>query len=88
MGTYVIKTHQPIPEENLKAFLDEVSPNAMRIKGFVNTGDGKSVAVQSCFGKTTIKEITGYQGPTELIGMGYGIDHASFGRRFRHFQAV
>ena len=42
----------------------------------------KVISVQSEFGSTRLKEVTFYQGNTELVGLGWDISPADFGRRF------
>ena len=88
IGTYVIKTTSPISSGGLKKFLDEVSPGSLRIKGFVKLDTGGMMAVQSCYGDTKMEPLAGYQGPTELIGIGPGINSRTFADRFRYFRKL
>ena len=67
-------------------FLSEVENKMVRLKGFVLLNDGIKVKIQSGFGDTFIKEISWYNGPTELIGLGYDITPAMFGRRFHEIR--
>ena len=85
IGTNVIKTTRAISLGNLKAFVDELAPDSVRIKGFVRLDNGEMMAVQSCFGETKMEKLTNYSGPTELIGIGPHIDHLTFGRKFQDF---
>jgi hypothetical protein len=52
------------------------------LKGFVLLANQKVIAVQSEFGKSRMDEVTYYQGNTELVGLGWDIIPADFGRRF------
>ncbi len=52
------------------------------LKGFVLLSDQKMVSIQSEFGKTDMTEVSYYHGNTELIGLGWDISPAGFGRRF------
>ncbi|MEN8201012.1 MAG: CobW family GTP-binding protein [Bacteroidota bacterium] len=85
MASCVIKSTRAISRKNLNTFLEEVAPETYRIKGFVKLDTHEMLAVQSCFGETELKTVTNYTGPTELVGMGPGVDHLIFGRRFRKF---
>lgn len=85
-GAYVIKTTKIISLEKLQAFLREVSPGSLRIKGFVRVEEDRTMVVQSCYGETSMEEAEGYMGPTELIGVGPGINRDNFGRRFMYYQ--
>jgi G3E family GTPase len=82
ISTVVLKTSRPISKEGLKVFLNEVENKMIRMKGFVMLDDGKKVKIQSGFGTTSVEEISWYNGPTEMIGLGYDIGPAGFGRRF------
>ena len=44
------------------------------------------MAVQSCYSDTKIESFAGYAGPTELIGIGPGIDRKTFGDRYKYFK--
>ena len=67
MGVAVIRVHNLIPEDNLWAFIREIQSTSYRIKGFVNTSEGRTLAVQSVFEKIEIKPIEKYEGRSELI---------------------
>lgn len=84
----VLKTTRPISMEGLKRFLGETEDKLIRLKGFVMLNDGTKVKIHSGFGKTTIEEIPWYKGSTELIGLGYHITAAEFGRKFHDIRKV
>jgi G3E family GTPase len=86
ISTVVLKTSRPISKEGLQLFLSEVENNVLRMKGFVMLDDGGRVRIQSQFGKTYVEGISWYNGPTELIGLGYYITPALFGRRFHEIR--
>ncbi len=85
-GAYVIKSTKTISLENLEAFLREVSPESIRIKGFVYLENEKMIAIQSCFGDTRMEYLKDYSGPTEIIGVGPGENLNNFVERFSYFQ--
>jgi G3E family GTPase len=86
ISTVVLKTSRPISKEALQMFLSEVEKKMIRMKGFVMLNDGTTMKIQSGFGITSVEEILWYNGPTELIGLGYGITPAEFGRRFHEIR--
>lgn len=88
VGTYVIKTTRTLSLSRLEAFMEEVAPGSIRIKGFVRLDSGGMMAVQSCFGETGMEMLSDYTGPTELIGIGPHINSISFGKRFQELTRV
>jgi G3E family GTPase len=86
ISTVVLKTSRPISAEGLQLFLSETEKKIIRLKGFVMLNDGSKVKIQSQFGNTSVEEISWYNGPTELIGLGYNIIPVEFGRRFHEIR--
>ena len=86
ISTVVLRTSRPIDRKGLDAFISEVESKLVRLKGFVLLSDKKVIRIQSEFGKTRMMEITHYHGNTELIGLGWDISPAGFGRRFHDFR--
>jgi hypothetical protein len=78
----VLRTTSPIHRKGLEAFIGEVEGRLIRLKGFVLLSDRKMIRVQGEFGRTQVNEVSYYQGNTELIGLGWDISPADFGRRF------
>jgi hypothetical protein len=56
--------------EGLKSFIEEIKPETLRVKGFVNTIEGKVMGIQTVFDKFEYKDIEGYSGPTEIVAFG------------------
>jgi len=86
VSTVVLKTSRPISKEGLQVFLSEVEKKVLRMKGFVMLDDGTKVKIQSQFGRTSVEKIAWYNGPTEIIGLGYYITPTLFGRRFHEIR--
>ena len=82
IGTAVIKTANPISPENLRAFIKTAADEAYRIKGTVRLSGGKNAAVQSCFGRTTIRPLPPAPLPTELVVLGPDVQQREWTRRF------
>jgi len=69
VNSMVVKTSKTVTRQALRQFLEEWSPKAYRIKGFVKTTDGVSVAVQCTFDSVEIVEVEDDYHPTELIAL-------------------
>ena len=83
IGSAAVRTTRPVSREALDGFLADQAPAAYRLKGFVRLTGGGAVAVQSCFGRTEVRPVDNYQGPSELVAMGPGVDPKVFSRAFR-----
>ena len=79
----VIRSTHKISLASLEKFLEEQGAQCIRIKGFVWLNDGKVAVIQSSFGVNKIHYTSNYNGPTEVIGMGYDLDSTVFSRIFK-----
>ncbi len=86
ISTVVLKTSRPIDRKGLDSFIREVEGKLIRLKGFVLLANQTVIAVQSEFGRSRVSEAAYYQGNTELVGLGWDISPADFGRRFHHIR--
>jgi len=82
INTVVLRTSRPIDRRGLNVFIREVDGKLVRLKGFVLLSDKRIISIQSEFGQTRMMEVDHYHGNTELIGLGWDISPADFGRRF------
>ena len=82
ISTVVLRTSRCIEPTGLDAFIREVEGKLIRLKGFVLLAGQKVVSIQSEFGRTRMIEVDYYHGNTELVGLGWDISPADFGRRF------
>jgi G3E family GTPase len=69
INSMVLKTGRKPDRESFENFLRKWAPKSFRIKGFVNTKDKKTLAVQCTFDSIELKEIDTWPGPTELIAL-------------------
>jgi G3E family GTPase len=67
MGVVLLRLHEKISAACLNDFLQDVLPDSFRIKGFINTTEGETLAVQAVFDQVEIKHISYYEGRSELI---------------------
>jgi G3E family GTPase len=86
ISTVVLKTSRPVSKAGLNQFITEVENRVIRMKGFVIIDDGSKVSLQSVSGNSTVEDVPWYNGPTELIGLGYDITSAEFGRKFHEIR--
>ena len=86
ISTVVLRTSRSIDRKGLDTFIREVENKLVRLKGFVLLSDQKIISIQSEFGHTRLKEVTFYLGNTELVGLGWDISPANFGRRFHEIR--
>lgn len=77
-----LRTTRRIAREDLDRFLGWFAGSCHRIKGFVLLDDGECVAVQCAMGEIRVGNVDGYQGPTELVALGPGLDVGEFRQRF------
>lgn len=69
INSMVIKGRKKVKEDSLRLFLNTWSAKSIRIKGFANLTNGKSVAIQCTFGSVQISEIENLAQPAELIAL-------------------
>lgn len=69
INSMVLKTGRKPDRESFENFLKEWAPKSYRIKGFVNTSDKKTLAVQCTFDLVELQEIKSWPGQTELIAL-------------------
>jgi len=67
IGLSVLRMHDKPTKEGLKEFIEEILPTSQRIKGFVNTSEGETIAVQATYGQYEMEPIEKYDGRSELI---------------------
>ena len=69
----VLRAHQKLTPGALRSFIKELQELSPRIKGFINMENGDVMAVQTVFEHCEISQISGYEGPSELIAFGRGL---------------
>jgi G3E family GTPase len=85
INSMVIKTTKTLTAEALRGFLDEWSPKAFRIKGFVNLKTGETIAVQCTFGQVELKSMGQSFFPTELIAITHEFSLSIWNKSFREY---
>ena len=85
LQSMVIKSSRIISPENLNLFIDSVKGRFIRVKGYVNTGVNKKVAVQGVFDDYSCFEVDWFPEITELIVIGTFDDSENFTKKFETF---
>jgi len=67
IGVSVLRMHDKLTGDQLKEFIEEILPSSQRIKGFVNTLENETIAVQATYGQYYLSPIEKYEGRSELI---------------------
>jgi len=70
MESMAFRATQRLSPAGLDAFLRQVVPQTIRLKGFFALATGATVAVQACFGEWQTAPASDYQGPTEFAAIG------------------
>lgn len=66
----VLRAHEKLTTEGLKLFIKELQQWSPRIKGFINLKNGNVMAVQTVFEQCDIRQVSGYEGRSEIIAFG------------------
>ena len=85
INSMVIKSSKKISLISLEKFLNEWSPKAFRIKGFVNIDLEKTAAIQCIFDTVNIKLMDKSFHPTELVAMSSEFSLREFNQSFKNF---
>ncbi|WP_372772042.1 GTP-binding protein [Mangrovibacterium sp.] len=67
MNVSVLRVHDLISETQLTEFIQELLPSSYRIKGFVNTSEGNTIAIQAVLETIEFARVEKYEGRSELI---------------------
>jgi G3E family GTPase len=85
VNSMVIKNGRRMDKKSLEIFLQKWAPLAYRIKGFVNTTDGRTFSVQCIYDNIELIESDVFYGPSELIAISGNFTFHEWTRSFRSF---
>lgn len=85
VNSMVIKSGRKIDKKSLESFLQQWAPLAYRIKGFVNTADGKTFSVQCVFDNIELIESEVFYGPSELIAISGVFTFHEWNKSFKRY---
>ncbi len=81
-GACVVRSNHFFDPVEIKRFLDEKSKFLYRMKGYIRISDQETFAVQTVFSEVKIEQAIEYEGATELVAIGPGLEARSFSREF------
>ncbi len=83
VNSMVIKSNRKVSKSSLELFLNDWSPKAYRIKGYINLKNGKTAAVQCTMSSTLIIEMANDFGVNELIAISDQFSLHEWNKAFR-----
>lgn len=83
MKACVLRTHDKISKQQLKAFVSDLHQQCPRIKGYLNLKDGRVMSVHSVFDSMEFIALNNYVGPSELIAFGYDLMVTDLRKKFK-----
>lgn len=86
IGSCVIRSNRTFDEKAVSRFLREAAPRLYRVKGFIRTGSLETLLIQTIFDQIEIIRINDYEGPSELIALGPGLNKNDFYHQFLSLQ--
>jgi G3E family GTPase len=87
IGSCVVRSNKYFDRESVERFLGDSPVDLMRIKGYIRINEKETLVVQGVFKETTSVIIENYQGPTELIVLGKGLNNRDFSKQFLALQS-
>jgi G3E family GTPase len=82
----VVRSTRFFNEDPLRDFITYHSRYLHRIKGYIRIDESNTLAIQTVFTDISIKMITGYVGPGELIAIGPGLNNREFSKQLLSLQ--
>jgi hypothetical protein len=82
----VVRANRFYDAKQVGQFISDESGNLFRMKGYIRLSPDETLAVQSVFNDINIAIINNYEGPTELIALGPGLNCREFSKKFLSLQ--
>jgi len=86
ISSCVVRSTRFFNEEPVRNFINEQSQHLDRIKGYIRIDEINTMAIQTVFTDISIKIITGYNGPGELIALGPDLNNREFSKQLLSLQ--
>lgn len=86
IGSCVVRSTRFFHEIAIRDFIREHSLHLHRIKGYLRIDELNTMAIQTVFTGISIKIITGYDGPGELIAIGPDLNNREFSKQLLSLQ--
>jgi G3E family GTPase len=82
----VVRSTRFFDEDLIRDFIFSQSLYLHRIKGYIRIDESNTMAIQTVFTDISIKVITGYDGPCELIAIGPDLNNREFSKQLLSLQ--
>ena len=82
----VVRSTRFFHEDLVREFIREQSRFLHRIKGYIRIDESNTLAIQTVFTEISMKKITGYNGPGELIALGPDLNNREFSKQLLSLQ--
>ncbi len=86
LGSCVVRSTRYFHETLVREFIAEHSLHLHRIKGYIRIDESDTMAIQTVFTDISIKIISGYDGPCELIAIGPDLNNREFSKQLLSLQ--
>jgi G3E family GTPase len=86
LGSCIVRSTKFFEEEKVRIFIADQSIHQDRIKGYIRIDELHTMAIQTVFKDISIRLICGYEGPSELIVIGSGLNNREFSKQFLSLQ--
>jgi len=86
LGSCIVRSTRFFEEEKVRMFIADQSIQQDRIKGYIRIDEFNTMAIQTVFKDISIRVIGGYEGPSELIVIGSGLNNREFSKQFLSLQ--
>ncbi len=86
IGSCVVRSNRFFHENQIRDFINDQSGQLHRIKGYIRMDESVTLAIQTVFTDISIKKVAGYEGPSELIAIGPGLNNREFSKELLSLQ--
>lgn len=86
LSSCVVRSTRYFDEPSVRKFISVHSEYLHRLKGYIRINDHQTLAIQTVFTDISIKYIEGYDGPSELIAIGPGLNIREFSKQLLSIQ--
>ena len=86
LGSCVVRSTRFFHEDLVRDFVLENSHYLHRIKGYIRIDESDTMAIQTVFTDISIRMITGFDGPSELIAIGPDLNNREFSKQLLSLQ--
>ncbi|MFO7617141.1 MAG: GTP-binding protein [Bacteroidales bacterium] len=82
ISSCVVRSNRLFDAASTERFIRDQAPGLIRMKGYVRISPGQTLHVQTVYGEVNLLTVNDYEGPTELIALGGGLNRHDFSKQF------